>query len=226
MMTKFADALSRFRSSTEEPRIYAIILQGIIGNLPAGDQQAILKCDADAERLHRGQLRNDGAPYIVHPRRVAILAATYSGAQLEASDVMAALAHDLIEDCGVTEEWVCKNYGSKVSTTVSLLSAPSKAGESNRQRRDRKAAKYAALANVDRSVLRLHAMDVLDNTISWRFIEPNAEGFRKIPRWMWQVVQYQIPLLSDHFGDIAEELAREVDYQRLRGFEIGSWDSP
>jgi hypothetical protein len=40
------------------------------------------------------------------------------------------------------------------------------------------------------------------------------------------VVHYQIPLLSKHFGNIAEELRGEIAYQRHRGFEIGSWESP
>lgn len=225
-MTEFANTLFRLRGSTEEPHVYAEILRSIVAHLPAIDREAILRCDSDAEWLHDGQLRNDGAPYIVHPRRVAILTASYTAEGFAPDDIQVALAHDLIEDCGITEEWLSENYGARVAAAVKSLSAPAVKGETKNQRRDRKKAKYSALAKVDKSVLRLHAMDVLDNTISWRFIQPETEGWRKIPRWMWQVTKYQIPLLSGSFGDIADELAKEIDYERHRGFEIGSWESP
>lgn len=225
-MIRFSDALLRFRAATEQPLIYADMLRVIANGLAREDREAVSRCDADAQRLHAGQFRSDGAPYIVHPRRVAILAASYPGERQIVGDILMGLTHDLVEDCGVTEEWLRRNYGNEVADGVMLLSAPASGNESNDQRRDRKVAKYTALGKASASVLRLHAMDVLDNTISWRFIQPQTEGWGKIPRWMWQVVNYQIPLLSSQFDDVSRELAKEIEYQRARGFEIGSWNSP
>lgn len=226
MMPSFTEVLSRFRLGTEGPAVYANLLYSAVTSLAVTDQEIIRRCDADAECLHAGQVRSDGAPYIVHPRRVAILVAAYSGERPSAARVLIALAHDLIEDCGTTNEWLRDRYGTDIASGVGLLSAPSSSGESSSQRRDRKAAKYVALASAAPDVLAVHAMDVLDNTISWRFIPPGAPGRRKIPRWIWQVLEYQIPLLSARFGDVAAELMKEIDYQRSCGFEVGSWESP
>ena len=51
-----------------------------------------------AERCHDGQMRRSGDPYIVHPLAAAtILADLY----LDPDTIIAALLHDVMEDCGV-----------------------------------------------------------------------------------------------------------------------------
>ncbi len=61
-----------------------------------------------AYEAHTGQTRKDGTtPFIVHPVRVARLVMLYGGTE---SDIIAALWHDVIEDCGCQWEekmWKC-----------------------------------------------------------------------------------------------------------------------
>lgn len=224
-MADFTALLSRFRAATEQPDAYAVLLRTLTSEFATSERAEISRCDREAERLHSKQLRADGSPYIVHPRRVAALVASYLVAG-RSTAVLTALCHDLIEDCGVTDEWLTRQYGADVARGVQMLSAPSVAGESMVNRRERKIAKWQSLTSASYWIRSVHAMDVLDNTISWRFITEEMPAWCKIPRWMWQVVHYQIPLLSGSFNDVTRELEAEVEYQRDRGFDIGSWDSP
>ena len=59
-----------------------------------------------ALKVHDGQKRKDGKPYIVHPFAVANIL-TENGAEKDL--VCAGLLHDVIEDGGVTAEELQKN---------------------------------------------------------------------------------------------------------------------
>lgn len=54
-----------------------------------------------AQRAHHGQLRKDGAPYSVHPERVATMLADKG---FDAVTVAAGWLHDTLEDTDVSEE--------------------------------------------------------------------------------------------------------------------------
>jgi len=72
---------------------------------------------------HDGQKRKDGAPYIVHPLRVAICAAEELGAG-ETEVVAAALLHDTVEDTEMTLDMVEQLAGPLTRTLVALLTKP------------------------------------------------------------------------------------------------------
>lgn len=65
---------------------------------------------------HFGQWRKGGeGPYILHPMAVAALVAEHGGDEEQA---IAALLHDVIEDCGVTKELIADRYGQRVARIV------------------------------------------------------------------------------------------------------------
>ena len=69
-----------------------------------------------ASALHFGQERKgNGAPYIVHPLAVASLVAEYGGDEDQA---IAALLHDVMEDCGVSADELEARYGPRVARIV------------------------------------------------------------------------------------------------------------
>ncbi len=71
---------------------------------------------AFATSAHFGQRRKgSGAPYITHPMAVASIAAQYGADEDQA---IAALLHDVMEDCGVTRETIASRYGDRVATIV------------------------------------------------------------------------------------------------------------
>lgn len=71
-----------------------------------------------ADVAHLGQYRHSGEPYITHPVAVAELCATW---RLDASSIMAALMHDVIEDTGCTQADLVGKFGSKVAELVEGL---------------------------------------------------------------------------------------------------------
>ncbi len=68
-----------------------------------------------AEESHRGQFRKSGEPYIAHPLSAAD---SLADLRLDAPTIMAALLHDVIEDCGVTFGEIESRFGREVATLV------------------------------------------------------------------------------------------------------------
>ncbi len=68
-----------------------------------------------AERMHAGQKRDSGEPYIVHPTSVADILLDLG---LDCSTVAAALLHDCIEDTAATEGEVRELFGEKIAELV------------------------------------------------------------------------------------------------------------
>ena len=60
------------------------------------DIEKIKKAFLYAKRLHEGQLRQSGEPYISHPVAVAAIVAELG---LDTDSICAALLHDTVEDC-------------------------------------------------------------------------------------------------------------------------------
>lgn len=70
-----------------------------------------------ALKIHGGQVRKDGKPYIVHPFSVATELAK-NGADDDL--IRAGLLHDAIEDGGVTEKEIKENFGDEVLRLVTF----------------------------------------------------------------------------------------------------------
>ncbi|MCO7224579.1 bifunctional GTP diphosphokinase/guanosine-3',5'-bis pyrophosphate 3'-pyrophosphohydrolase [Pleionea sp. CnH1-48] len=72
-----------------------------------------------ARDAHHGQLRSSGDPYITHPVAVARILAEY---HLDPQSIMAALLHDVIEDCDVSKEEIAEPFGEQVAELVEGVS--------------------------------------------------------------------------------------------------------
>jgi len=68
-----------------------------------------------ARDAHSGQLRSSGDPYITHPVAVANILASL---HLDQQTIMAALMHDVIEDCEVSREDLAGKFGERVAGLV------------------------------------------------------------------------------------------------------------
>lgn len=85
---------------------------------PAQIEQ-IAKAYELARDAHSGQSRSSGEPYITHPVAVAGIMASM---RLDAQSIMAALMHDVIEDCGVSKESLVEQFGQQVADLVEGVS--------------------------------------------------------------------------------------------------------
>ena len=82
---------------------------------PDRDETALIRAYEVAERLHRGQLRKSGAPYVTHPLAVAIILA---GMGLDTATLTAALLHDTVEDTPYTLGELRADFGEEVAVLV------------------------------------------------------------------------------------------------------------
>jgi len=69
-----------------------------------------------AKEAHKTQFRKaSGEPYVIHPIEVAAILADIKSDQ---ESIVAALLHDVVEDCAVTEEELAAQFGSEVALLV------------------------------------------------------------------------------------------------------------
>ncbi len=68
-----------------------------------------------ALKAHKGQVRKSGEPYLEHPLQVAL---TLAELQLDASSLVAALLHDVTEDCNVPVSQIEDKFGAEVAKLV------------------------------------------------------------------------------------------------------------
>ncbi|MET1256694.1 bifunctional GTP diphosphokinase/guanosine-3',5'-bis pyrophosphate 3'-pyrophosphohydrolase [Aliikangiella maris] len=81
--------------------------------------QEVEKSYIFARDAHAGQLRSSGDPYITHPVAVAKILASL---HLDYQTIMAALMHDVIEDCEVSRETLVEKFGERVAGLVEGVS--------------------------------------------------------------------------------------------------------
>lgn len=87
---------------------------------PEGDRAGIKAAWQYAKEKHAGVKRGSGEPYINHPMRVARLLA---GQGCDSDCLMAALLHDVVEDCDVPLSEIRRKFGGSVAKIVDAVTA-------------------------------------------------------------------------------------------------------
>lgn len=82
---------------------------------PNADFNLITKAFNMAELHHRGQKRNSGEDYIIHPLNVALILADMN---MDTQTIIAGLLHDTIEDTDVTYEDIKNDFGEEIANLV------------------------------------------------------------------------------------------------------------
>src|SRR5271157_3487594 len=98
-------SVTRFRDLLRKVRSYR----------PVEDQALVKKAYEFSEQHHKGQVRESGQPYLVHPLEVAILLAEM---RLDATAIVAGLLHDAVEDTTVTVDEIKAEFGEQVAHIV------------------------------------------------------------------------------------------------------------
>ncbi|MBE6649453.1 MAG: bifunctional (p)ppGpp synthetase/guanosine-3',5'-bis(diphosphate) 3'-pyrophosphohydrolase [Ruminococcaceae bacterium] len=81
------------------------------------NSEKILKAYEYADKMHEGQKRASGEPYIIHPLSVALICAELN---MDTDSICAALLHDVIEDCPDKTSYaeIVKEFGEGVAMIV------------------------------------------------------------------------------------------------------------
>jgi GTP diphosphokinase / guanosine-3',5'-bis(diphosphate) 3'-diphosphatase len=83
--------------------------------LPTPDVEAIRRAYAFAAEAHSSQLRESGEPYINHPLAVA---ETLASLHMDTATIVAALCHDVSEDCDVPMSELESRFGREIARLV------------------------------------------------------------------------------------------------------------
>ncbi len=87
--------------------------------LPAEQVREVRRAFEYGARLHEGQNRSSGEPYIYHPMAVA---RTLAEMRLDHTTLIAAILHDSIEDTAVTKADIARDFGAEVAELVDGVS--------------------------------------------------------------------------------------------------------
>jgi GTP diphosphokinase / guanosine-3',5'-bis(diphosphate) 3'-diphosphatase len=149
-LTKFRDLMKRMHE-----------------NRPHDDLAIVKKAYDYSQRVHEGQTRASGEPYLVHPLEVALV---LTEMKMDPVAVAAGLLHDSVEDTSVTIVDIRKEFGEQVAHIVEGVTKISKIDFATREEQQAENLRKMMLAMVDdiRVVLikladRLHNMRTLEH---------------------------------------------------------------
>ena len=141
------------------------ILDMLQENNPAADLDIVQRAYIYSARVHEGQVRLSGEPYLSHPLEVAGILASM---KLDGVCVAAGLLHDVLEDTGATEAELEEIFGEEVTAIVRGLTKISKLPFDSAKARQAESIRKMILAMADdirviliKLVDRLHNMRTL-----------------------------------------------------------------
>ena len=127
-----------------------------------------------AEELHRGQKRQSGEDYIVHPLNVAyILAEMYA----DKDTICAALLHDTLEDTEITKEQIAKDFIETVSYLVDGVTKISRMNFSTKE--EQNMANTRKIITSMRNDIRIIIIKLADRLHNMRTLQYKSEDKQK-----------------------------------------------
>ena len=169
--------------------------------LSASDIELVRKAYRFADEGHLGQLRKNGEPYITHPIAVAAQCTEW---KLDAQALMAALMHDVMEDCGVTKSDLIEKFGSSVAELVDGLTKLDKLEFNTREENQ---------AESFRKMLLAMARDVRVILIKLADRTHNMRTMSDMPREKWGRISSET---LEIYAPIAHRLGLNQTYRELQ----------
>ena len=149
------------------------ILDKITDYNPDADLDIVERAYVYSARVHEGQVRLSGEPYLSHPLEVAGILANMN---LDTVSIAAGLLHDVIEDTHTTTEEIGRVFGNEVLHIVSgvtkLSSLPLKSSQARQAESIRKM--FLAMAD-DIRVIMIKLADRLHNIQTLEYHKPNKQ---------------------------------------------------
>ena len=91
------------------------ILDEVVSYRPGADLEFIKRAYVYSAKVHQGQIRKSGEPYLIHPLEVAHLLARM---KLDEASIVSGILHDTIEDTLATKEELQQLFGGEVAEIV------------------------------------------------------------------------------------------------------------
>jgi len=149
------------------------ILQRVVSYHPDPDLDAIKKAYVYSAKVHQGQLRHSGEPYLVHPLEVAgILAQLH----LDEASIVTGLLHDTIEDTLATAEELTELFGPEVAQLVDGVTKLSKfSASATLSQEEKQAENFRKMIIAMAQDIRVILVKLADRTHNMRTLEHMPE---------------------------------------------------
>lgn len=179
-------------------------------NLEFDRHGAFAQAAAFAAFAHDGQLRKGGAlPYLIHPMETAAIAATMTN---DPDVLAAAVLHDVVEDCGVSERELRARFGARVAKLVAAETEP-KETDAQGTWQKRKLHAVNRLRTAQREVLILTLADKLSN------LRAMDRDLRATGAAMWQRFNQTNPSMQRwYYWSVGEALGPLSEYDAYREY--------
>ncbi|MCE3254627.1 MAG: Guanosine polyphosphate pyrophosphohydrolase/synthetase [Rickettsiaceae bacterium] len=140
------------------------------------DEKLVLDAYEISLNSHSSQFRSSGDPYFSHPLAVAEILIDY---KLDATSVITALLHDVVEDTEVTLEVIEEKFGEKIASLVDGVTKLSKIESlSHSQKTAENFRKLVMAVSQDIRVLLVKLADRLHNMQTLNFIKSEEKRIR------------------------------------------------
>src|SRR6266487_4363297 len=149
------------------------ILDKVEGYKPDFDEELLQKAYIFSAREHRGQVRDSGEPYLVHPLYVAYILADL---HLDETSIAVGLLHDVLEDTLTTKETLQQTFGDDIADLVDGVTKISRYAYVSREEQQAETFRKMLLAMV--SDLRVVLVKLADRLHNMRTLEFLAEEKR------------------------------------------------
>ncbi len=196
------------------------IIDKMSENNPDADLDIIDRAYIYSARVHDGQMRLSGEPYLSHPLEVASILADMN---LDVVSVAAGFLHDVIEDTSATEEDIKEMFGQDVLNIVSGVTKLSKLPFRSSQARQAESIRKMILAMAnDIRVVLIKLADRLHNMRTLQF-HKNEQKKKKIAQETLDIYspiadRLGIYWIKKELEDTSFMYLQPEDYSEIKGF--------
>ena len=186
------------------------------GNLAESDVELINKAYVYSAKVHSGQRRVSGEPYLSHPLEVSSILADL---ELDVSSVVTGLLHDTIEDTLATREEIQRLFGSEISFLVDATTKVSLLPDVSDVEKQAETFRKLILATAkDVRVVLVKLADRLHNMRTLGFLqEPRRRRIALETMEIYAPLAHRLGInwLSTELEDLAFEFCEPGEYERL-----------
>ncbi len=150
------------------------IIEQVIAYQPNANVELIKKAYVYSAKVHHGQTRASGEPYLIHPIEVAGILAEL---RLDEAAVATGLLHDTVEDTLATIEDIEQLFGAEVASLVDGVTKLSKISFANKE--DRQAENFRKMVVAMAKDLRVILIKLADRLHNMRTLDFMAEQKRE-----------------------------------------------
>jgi guanosine-3',5'-bis(diphosphate) 3'-pyrophosphohydrolase len=167
---RFVDPAVRGRTPDE---MFDDIVGTFVADHPTGDTEMLRMAHVQATKMHAGQMRATGDPYIVHPLAVTEILAEYG---MDEATLAAALMHDTVEDTDLTLADVVDQFGEEVALLIDGVTKLDRIKFSSREHAQAATIRKMAVAMArDIRVLVIKLADRMHNIRTMEPLDPEKQ---------------------------------------------------